>query len=68
MPPPECPDTEFTESMIEEWATFLGCSVANAAYELGLGLSQAVVTIGDSSDQAKRNRNRAKGIIGTSGG
>lgn len=60
---PTQPDSTFTESDVNAWATLLGVSQSDAAIDLGLGIAGGVVSIVGTDDQSKRNRNRAKAIL-----
>jgi hypothetical protein len=63
-------DSTFVYADVSNWAASFGWSVDDAAEDLGLTVTEVQfsppsysVTVADSSDQAKRNRNRAKAIL-----
>ena len=65
--PTPVPDSEFTLAMVQGWGNMFGWTDDAAATELGVGITSGVISVIDSSDQAKRNRNRAKAILGIGG-
>ncbi len=59
--------TTWAEADISAWKDHIGTDLDGAAKDLGLGIVAGVVSVLDSSDQAKKNRNRAKAILGVGG-
>ena len=57
---PVVPDSTFTTTQVSAWATQLGCTTSDAQADLNLDSSNNPT---DTSDQSKKNRNRAKAIL-----
>ena len=61
------PDSEFTLAMVQAWAGKFSWTDNQAGADLGLGIVSGVVSVVDTDDQSKRNRNRAKAILDLGG-